>query len=51
MAVGQLEGGGGELGLLTLIDVLDHRAQTNVGVAGVLARGLEQVVDEVRIDH
>ena len=51
MAVGQLEGGGGELGLLTLIDVLDHRAQANVGVAGVFACGLEQVVGQVRVDH
>ena len=49
--VGQLEGGGGELGLLALIDVLDHRAQANVGVSGVLACGLEQVVGQVRIDH
>ena len=51
VAVGQLEGGGGELGLLALIDVLDHRAQANVGVTGVLACGLEQVVGQVRIDH
>jgi len=51
VAVGQLEGGGGELGLLTLIDVLDHRAQANVGVAGVFACGLEQVVGQVRVDH
>lgn len=51
VVVEQLEGGGGELGLLTLIDVPDHRAQMNVDVAGILTRGLRQVVGQARINH